>query len=273
MSRGVIAHRGRLQVIRAAASIWLLFGMLASAQEHADNAPTSKADIPSLQLRQDVERLRFHLQQVARALLGTPPVRGGVHSEFGSAATATMTPIDGGMTGGVAAPLAAAPVAAAPLAAAPVAVAAPAPLPGFNGAAHLYHAGVNDFFLDAAGPLALSTEQRARLRIIQARSVLDQTEAQRKIEAAEQQMWKLTGAARPEMIRIEATVREIEKLRADRRLAFIRAVGEAAGVLTDAQRAFRVGAPRPAVSPALADGGAMTTDLHTNAGDGGMGPM
>jgi len=44
-------------------------------------------------------------------------------------------------------------------------------------------------------------------------------------------------------------VREIERLRADRRLAFIRSVGAAAAVLTDEQRQQLVDmAPAPAAS-------------------------
>jgi hypothetical protein len=41
-------------------------------------------------------------------------------------------------------------------------------------------------------------------------------------------------------------VREIEKLRADQRLTFIRAVGEAANLLTDDQRKLLIGAMQSA---------------------------
>jgi hypothetical protein len=130
--------------------------------------------------------------------------------------------------------------------------------------------GARGFFLDAADALALSQDQQAKLRLIKQRAALDQSEAQLRIGEAEQQLWTLTAADRPETPKVEAKVREIEKLRADRRLAFIRAVGSAAVLLSEAQRAILVGAPRPAMSPpAAADGGAPPAA----PGNTGMGPM
>ncbi len=59
----------------------------------------------------------------------------------------------------------------------------------------------------------------------------------------------------PDAAAIEAKVREIEKLRGDQRLAFIRAIGEAAKVLTDDQRRALAGtateAPARSATPKL----------------------
>ena len=55
-------------------------------------------------------------------------------------------------------------------------------------------------------------------------------------------MATLTSLDQPDITKIEAKVRDIEKLRTDERLAFIRAVGEAANLLTDDQRKILTGA-------------------------------
>ena len=62
---------------------------------------------------------------------------------------------------------------------------------------------------------------------------LGRAEFERKISAAEEQLWQLTASDQPSQSSVEAKAREIERMRADERLAFIRAVGEAAKVLTD----------------------------------------
>ena len=78
---------------------------------------------------------------------------------------------------------------------------------------------------------------------------------QRKIEEAEQQLWELTAADQPDAAKLEAKVREVEKLRGDQRMAFIRSVGEAAQVLTDDQRKILIGqattVPPPVSPPAV----------------------
>lgn len=95
------------------------------------------------------------------------------------------------------------------------ALASQSALPGFPGASHLYPVGATGFFLDHPEHIALSTEQSAALNRIK--------------EAA----------------KIEGQIRAIEKLRGDQRMAFIRAVGAAAQVLTAEQRASLLGT-RPA---------------------------
>ena len=114
-------------------------------------------------------------------------------------------------------------------------------LPGFPGASHIYHIGATGFFLDHDEHIELTTDQKATLSRHKELSLLSQNTADRKIDEAEQQLWALTGSDEPDAALIEARVREIEKLRGDQRLAFIRAIGEAAKVLTEDQRKSLLG--------------------------------
>jgi len=128
-------------------------------------------------------------------------------------------------------------------------------LPGFPGASHIYHVGATGFYLEYADKLGLSTQQRTSLNDIKQRALVDQSNQQRKIDEAEQSLWLLTAADQPDAASVEAKIREIEKLKADQRLEFIRAVGEAAKLLTDDQRKMVLGmAPMPgsAAAPASA---------------------
>ena len=109
-------------------------------------------------------------------------------------------------------------------------------LPGFPGASHLYHVGSTGFFLDHDEHIALTDAQKKELNRIKEQALLDGATAGRKVEEAEQALWTLTAADEPDVEKIAAKVKEIEANRADQRLAFIRAVGEAAKVLTDDQR-------------------------------------
>lgn len=111
-----------------------------------------------------------------------------------------------------------------------------AALPGFPGASHIYHIGATGFFLDHPDHIQLTSEQRIALNGIKEKALLEQATMQRQIDEAEQQLWTSTASDEPDAEKIDAKVREIEKLRGDQRIAFIRAVGEAAKVLTAAQR-------------------------------------
>lgn len=123
-------------------------------------------------------------------------------------------------------------------------------LPGFPGMSHLYHIGSTGFFLDHPTHITLTPDQQMTLNRMKEKATLEQSDADRKIEAAEQQMWQLTAADSPDADKIEAKTREVEKLRADQRLAFIRAVGEAAKVLTPEQQQVLLGAkPADAKKP------------------------
>lgn len=120
-------------------------------------------------------------------------------------------------------------------------MATPSALPGFPGASHLYHIGGTGFFLDHDDHITLSTEQRAALSKIREDSLLAQNSANRQVEEAEQSLWQLTSADEPDISKIEAQVREIETLRGEQRLDFIRAVGSAAELLTPEQRLSLLG--------------------------------
>lgn len=124
-----------------------------------------------------------------------------------------------------------------------------AALPGFPGASHIYHIGATDFFLDHPDHITLTNDQQLKLNAIKQKAVIEKANAQRKIDEAEQQLWELTAADQPDATKIDAKVREIEKLRGDQRMGFIRAVGEAAQVLTDDQRKILLGLAPPAPSP------------------------
>ena len=173
-------------------------------------------------------------------------------------------------------------------------------LPGFPGASTIYHLGATGFFLDYSAALKLTADQQAALNGIKEKSIGDVAAGQRTIDQAEQELWTLTGSDRPDSMTVVTTVREIEKLKGDQRIAFIHSVGEAARVLTDDQRAALLGtaasgtapmavpqpstgamnpqsgvdpmAPKSGMSgdPAGTAGGGKTPD---NQGDAGMGDM
>jgi len=117
--------------------------------------------------------------------------------------------------------------------------------PGIPGASHLYHLGTTGFFLDHPQHLTLTIEQRKRFNQIKERALLGKASAERKVQEAEQQLWKLTAIEQPDTAQIETKVREIEKLHADQRLAFIRSVGEAARALTEEQTKILLGTAAP----------------------------
>ena len=117
-------------------------------------------------------------------------------------------------------------------------------------ASRLFHVGATGFFLDHAQHLTLNTEQQGRLNQIKEQALLDKTSANRKIQEAEQQLWKSTSADRSDAEEIETKVRQVEKLRADHRLAFIRSVSEATKVLTEEQIKSLLGTAAPVMADA-----------------------
>ena len=124
-------------------------------------------------------------------------------------------------------------------------------LPGFPGASHLYHVGATGFFLDHPQHIALATEQQAALNMAKEHALLAKSTADRATEQAEQALWTLTASDQPDAAQIETKIREIEKLRGDERLSFIRAVGDASKILTDDQRKILTGfAPPTTAAPA-----------------------
>lgn len=121
----------------------------------------------------------------------------------------------------------------------------PSALPAFPGTSHIYHIGSTGFFLDHPEDIKLTTEQQTALNQAKEKSLLEQASFQQKIDDAEQELGTLTSSDKPDATEIDAKVREIEKLRGDQRLAFIRSVGEAAEVLTDEQRQSLSGDAKP----------------------------
>ena len=117
----------------------------------------------------------------------------------------------------------------------------PSALPGFAGASHIYHIGATSFFLDHSQHITLTQEQQVKLNQIKEKVLLGQATFDRWISEAEQELWVLTSSDTPAAAKIETKIREIEKLRSDKRIAYIRAVGEATRVLTDEQRQTLVG--------------------------------
>ena len=117
----------------------------------------------------------------------------------------------------------------------------PSSAPGVPGASRIYHIGATGFFLDHPQHITLTTEQQAALNKAKTDALLAKSTADRAAEQAEQALWLLTAADQPDSVQIEAKVREIEKLRGDERLAFIRAVGDASKILTEEQRKILVG--------------------------------
>ena len=114
-------------------------------------------------------------------------------------------------------------------------------VPGVPGVSHLYHLGAAGFFLDHQEHIQLSAEQQKKLNQIRENALLEKATAERNVEEAEQQLWKLTAADQPDLAQIEARVHEIEKLRGDQRLTLIRPVVEAAKVLTEEQTKILLG--------------------------------
>ena len=125
-------------------------------------------------------------------------------------------------------------------------------LPGFPGASHLYHIGATGFFLDHPQHIALMMEQQAVLTTAKEQADLARSTAERATEQAEQDLWSLTASDQPDAAKIEAKLAEISKLTGDKRIAFIRAVGEASKLLTDDQRKVLTGFAPPAPAAPMA---------------------
>ena len=135
-------------------------------------------------------------------------------------------------------------------------------LPGFPGASHIYHIGATGFFLDHAEHIGLSIEQQVGLNKIKEQALFSKSASDRQIEQAEQELAALTSADQPDLRKIEAKVRDIAKLDTDQRIAFIKAVGEAAKLLTADQRKILTGFASPAPAAAPSPSAAMSPMEH-----------
>ena len=118
-------------------------------------------------------------------------------------------------------------------------------MPGQPGSSHLYHVGSAGFFLNHSQHITLTPEQRLTLNHVKEKAMLDRASEQRQIDQGEQELYILTGADQPDNGRIQAKIVEIEALRADQRMSFIRAVSEANNVLTPDQRRALLGTMAP----------------------------
>ena len=123
--------------------------------------------------------------------------------------------------------------------------ASPSTMPGQPGASHLYHIGSTGFFLNHSKHITLTPEQKMTLNRLKEKALLDRTTAQRRMGQAEQDLYILTGADQPDPAKIQAKVADIEKLRTDHRMTFIRAVSEAVNVLTHDQHQALLGTMTP----------------------------
>ena len=133
-----------------------------------------------------------------------------------------------------------------------VAMATPSTEPGLPGQSHLYHIGATGFFLDHPEHITLTMQQQQMLALHKEQALLKRTEQQVQIDAAEQQLWQLTGADQPQITAIETKTREIERLRGDQRVEFVRAVRDSAQILTNEQRMQLAGLAPAQPMPAMA---------------------
>ncbi len=117
--------------------------------------------------------------------------------------------------------------------------------PGIPGASHIFHVGATGFFLDHQDVVPLSQEQQQSLNQIKVNSLFDQSSRDRKIAQAEQELWSLTSADTPNIKAVDRKVKEIETLKGDERIAFIRSINEAAKLLRPDQRAVILGRASP----------------------------
>ena len=120
-------------------------------------------------------------------------------------------------------------------------------MPAQPGASHLYHIGSTGFFLNHPQHITLSQDQRMTLNRLKEKAMLERASVQRRIDQGEQELYTLTGADQPDSSTIQAKVSEIEKLRGDQRMSFIRAIGEATNVLTHDQHLALMGTMAAAI--------------------------
>jgi len=115
-------------------------------------------------------------------------------------------------------------------------------MPGQPGTSRLYHIGSTGFFLNHPQHITLTPDQKMTLDRLQKKAMLDRASRQGSIDQAERELYALTGTDQPDTSKIQAKVVEIGTLRADQRMTFIRAVGEATNVLTYEQHLALMGA-------------------------------
>ena len=149
-------------------------------------------------------------------------------------------------------------------------------LPSATGAPHIYHLGADTFFLDQATAIGLTDEQQKRLTALKEKSAVAYATTQRKIDQGEQDLWVLSSSEAPDITKIETKIGEIARLAGQQRMDFLRTVGGAVGVLSDAQRkaiASTQPNPMPAASASGTSMGAGAPPAPMGMGMGGKKPM
>jgi len=148
-------------------------------------------------------------------------------------------------------------------------------LPAATGAPHLYHLGRDTFFLDQPSAIGLSREQKIRLTSLKESAAIAYASTQRQIDRNEGDLWVLTSSAAPDLAKIERRVGEIARLSGKQRVDFIRAVGAAVAILSDAQRKAVAAQVRPrpphTMPPAQARSGMNTGRGSLSSGGAGTG--
>lgn len=109
-------------------------------------------------------------------------------------------------------------------------------LPSAMGAPHIYHLGADTFFLDRESAIGLTSEQKKKLTSLKESAAASYATTQRKIDQGEQDLWVLSSSEAPDITKIETKIGENARLTGQQRMDFIRSIGKAVGVLSDAQR-------------------------------------
>ncbi len=214
----------------------------ASLNAVAETSPENSMQKQITELRDKVNKMEMLMQQHGKGMpanknMPMKPAGGGM--EMMGSMMSAMGPMMGSMMGnmGAGAGMGKAAMISA--------------LPGFPGASHIYHIGATNFFLDHPQHIVLTPEQQSAISKIRENTLIEQGEYQRKVQQAEQELSLLTSSDQPDFSKIEEKAKEIEKIKVDQRLGFIKAVGECAKILTDQQRKALLGQIPPMGMPSV----------------------
>jgi hypothetical protein len=108
-------------------------------------------------------------------------------------------------------------------------------LPGVTGAAHLYHLGEQEFFLNYVNTIDLSIQQRELLIKIKQQWETRNRDMKNEIGVLEELLWQQTAVGKPDWQTVSKTIHDAERQRAVLRLAFIESVGSAVNILSKEQ--------------------------------------
>lgn len=106
--------------------------------------------------------------------------------------------------------------------------------------AHLLHLGTTGFYLDYRHRISLTDDQVEALRQLRDEALERGGALAERMDAAEQDLWTLTGAPAPDPAAIQASLETVGDLRDAQRWTYLEAVLRASEVLTPAQRAALV---------------------------------